>query len=269
MTLQMQKNNQSLNCEEIAALQGGQVYNMSQVHEYHNGSWRLVWEKLKRITINGGTDVNLATFLANNGITSGKVEITNIGTIKASSTGTPACVTGELSGYKDVMFINQGTVVGKGGSGGYGGTAAGQGGNGGAGGTAFYASSLVHVQNDGAIYAGGGGGGGGGAFSHRYCSESDSGKCRRYVTVRRDGGIGGRGYGTDGNATGGSGGSSCVWGSSGGGGKGGNSGASGSNGARGAKSKINGGYGGAGGKSISGNDKIVWQKTGTRTGAVT
>lgn len=84
-------------------------------------------------------------------------------TVYASSTGVYAFQTGtSFPAGSTISIINNGTILGKGGSGGAGGWPTVATGNAGAaGGPAFYAGTACTVTNNGRIAGGGGGGGGG------------------------------------------------------------------------------------------------------------
>jgi hypothetical protein len=226
------------------------------------------------------------TYVAGNS----KVTLTiNSGVVVFStSTGSPALTTGSSWTTGDeITIVNNGTILGRGGTGGNGALT---GGTGGGGGGALQAQFAVSVDNQNRI-AGGGGGGGGGASSS---VAEESG------TYSAGGGGGGGGIG---NGTGGSGGSTTgpfVPGQSNGsagqsgtltaagnggnggaypfgpaqpfpggvGGAGGTYGSSGSTGAN-AYAGQNGGPGGGGGFAISGNSNITWINFGTRNGSIT
>jgi hypothetical protein len=178
--------------------------------------------------------------------------------IYSTSISNPAFTTGSLTGG-DIYLINNGHIVGKGGTGGLG--------NNGSpnpltsGGLALQILAATKITNNGTI--GGGGGGGGGAGFDRGPS----------------GGGGGAGFGcgSQGGANGSltAGGAGAPGGGSGGvGGAGGSLGGTGGNGpsytyrllslvATGA-----GQSGAAGGAAVSGNSLITWLVTGTRLGTI-
>ncbi len=189
------------------------------------------------------------------------VELTiNAGTIiLSSSSGTPAfTINGPFP--NGAKLINNGIIMGKGGTGGYGG------GNwGAAGGTGIRVTAPITIVNNGTIGGGGGGGGGGG----------------NGLGPTGGGGGGGGGYGTGGGGTshggagslyaGGGGGSahggSGKFSSSGPGGSGGASGAVGHGGGGGQRGQGAGG-GGAAGAAVSGNGFVTWSGAlGTTYGA--
>lgn len=208
--------------------------------------------------------------------------------ISSNSTGTPALtINGSFPG--GVGLVNNGTIVGMGGSGGYGGnhpySGGGGGGPGGAGGTAVSVSVATTITNNGTFAGGGGGGGGGITFEYSYSDPKGS-----YTTrVAGSGGGGGRSSyvanssggppgacppgqnaGNPGNAgtysaagTGGAGyysagGNGATWGAAGSAGYNPGYGVAGPPGA-----------GGAGGAAVSGNSNVTWNATGTRYGALT
>ena len=178
--------------------------------------------------------------------------------ILSTSSGIPAfTINGPFP--HGAKLINNG-IMGKGGTGGYGG------GNwGAAGGTGIAVSAAITIVNNGKIGGGGGGGGGGG----------------NGLGPTGGGGGGGGGYGAGGGGTshggagslyaaggGGSGhGGSGKYSSSGPGGSGGGSGAVGHGGGVGQRGQGAGG-GGAGGKAVSGNAFVTWSGAlGTTYGA--
>lgn len=178
-----------------------------------------------------------------------------------------------------IFIINNGVIIGAGGSGGPGAGPSGAGGSngaaGGPGGVAILASRAVTITNNGTVAGGGGGGGG---ASKRYVSGYFS------YWVNGNGGGGGAGYGAGGGgagggssyygpATAGSAGSKTGGGAGGtafsyspAGGNGGGPGAGGSSG--GGASGNSGGGGGAAGNYANGNSNITWAATGTRLGGV-
>lgn len=195
----------------------------------------------------GNTTINVTI---NSGVTVGSV--TTFGYAFTTGTG---WATGDV-----INIINNGTIKGKGGSGGAGAdiTFGGannntQGGNGATGGPAFRGQFACTVTNNGSVYGGGGGGGGGGGFWL-----SGDGKITFNSANAGSGGGGGAGVnggsgGTGGTASGagavqgtnGSAGSSTAGGSGGTGGyNGGNGGGLGANGAIGQSASNAGGTGG-------------------------
>jgi hypothetical protein len=197
--------------------------------------------------------------------------------VYSTSTGTPGLtVNGSFPG--GVSLINNGTILGMGGAGGYG-----QAGNGSGGGTALLVSTALNVTNNN-IIGGGGGGGGGSSYQHQNFG------CCSYNDLKGGGGGGGRtgltnssgGSGFAGGSAGGAGTSSSA--GSGGyagfsrvyGGAGGTWGAVGTAGVvlccccRGYwQSTGYSGSGGSGGKATCGaGTYITWTATGTRYGSV-
>lgn len=172
-----------------------------------------------------------------------------------------------------VKIINNGTIVGCGGTGG-----AGNGGNGGTGGTGLYLTYPTTVTNNGTLAGGGGGGGGGaqGGFSTK----------TGYRTYGAGGGGGGAGVNGGAGGAGGAGSySSGAAGASGtataGGAGGGTSGLGGAGGTGGARGTVGSsglgadpsvdqttgiGAGGAAGKYLNGNAYVSYLATGTRLG---
>ena len=101
----------------------------------------------------------LATAAGWDGVTK-LVATANAGTISATSTGSYAfSIIGTYPG--GVNFINNATIIGRGGNGGAGGPNGNVGGAGLSAGPALLVSSAVTIQNNGSIRGGGGGGGGG------------------------------------------------------------------------------------------------------------
>ena len=226
--------------------------------------------------------------------------------VYSTSTGTPA-LTVSGSYPAGVSLINNGYIVGMGGTGGYGysGTNYPNYGHAGySGGGALSVSSAISITNNGTI-AGGGGGGGGGGTKWRSAKPDGYGS----------GGGGGGGRSGKSNSSGGprgyqkttgivvswgSAGSSGTVSSAGGGGSGtharysvfqpsseeyayydsyggaggagGGWGSNGSSGSAGSGTSANyssgPGGGGAGGYAVSGNSNVTWNVTGTRLGAV-
>lgn len=239
------------------------------------------------------TNANLATLATAAGWngTSKVVATINSGIYCSSnSTGTPGLtVSGSFPG--GVELINNGYIIGRGGSGGAGGgltDGAGpiDGSAGAVGGLALSVSTAISITNNGTVAGGGGGGGGGansiyaGGKSQQYFGGGGGGGGRSSLT-NSAGGSGGYGFAGTGG-TGGSGTSSAAGGggnrggSYGGlGGNGGGWGASGSTGGNRApgSSTPNGSRGpysgGGAGAAVSGNSNITWLATGTRLGAIT
>lgn len=158
---------------EIKQWDGTQWIPIGEVKQWDGTQWVSAYTSMKYLTVHGGTNVNLQSVLTANGIAKGSVTITNTGTMSASSTGHYACQTGDLSAYKEVIFVNQGVIQGYGGGGGRGGYYGGylyKASNGDTGGAGLLASSPIKLNNLGVI-RGGGGGGGGGRYSSGSCNE--------------------------------------------------------------------------------------------------
>ena len=199
--------------------------------------------------------------------------------ISSNSTGTPA-LTVSGSFPAGVTLVNNGYIVGMGGSGGVGRNGNNTGGSGGyAGGTALSVSSAITINNAGTV-AGGGGGGSGGQRGG-YGAGGGGGGGRSSAAANSSGGAGGISrYHCSGSYHGSAGGSGTVSSAGGGGARGlgrylynercyasyGYNGASGGNwGSAGGS-----GYssGGAAGAAVSGNSNITWTATGTRLGGI-
>lgn len=199
--------------------------------------------------------------------------------ISSNSTGTPA-LTVSGSFPAGVTLVNNGYIVGMGGSGGVGRNGNNTGGSGGyAGGTALSVSSAITINNAGTV-AGGGGGGSGGQKGG-YGAGGGGGGGRSSAAANSSGGAGGISrYHCSGSYHGSAGGSGTVSSAGGGGARGlgrylynercydsyGYNGASGGNwGSAGGS-----GYssGGAAGAAVSGNSNITWTATGTRLGGI-
>jgi len=191
-------------------------------------------------------------------------------------------ITGCFPAGSTISVINNGYILGHGGTGGTG--VAGTGGTGGAGGPALYASYPVSLTNNNVIGGGGGGGGAGaggiftGKGGPRYISGSGGGGG---IVLGSGGSSSSSTYtGTPGGAgsltAAGSGGPKnpgyCVtYGYGGAGGPGGGYGSAGSNGS--CTSHVNTGFGylgpgGAGGAGIVGNSYITYVATGTIYGSI-
>ena len=176
--------------------------------------------------------------------------------VYASTTGTYGMQTGVTfpAGSK-LAIINNGFIVGHGGSGGSGATT----GAGTGGGPAFLASNAVSITNNGTI---GGGGGGGGGCSSGFAGATGGGGGGGIV-LGPGGGAGGGGAGGAGTL------SAPGAGGTGGAGPGGAGGGYGAAGGAGGTNYTNiGGAGGGGGACTSGNANITWVATGTRSGAL-
>ena len=200
-----------------------------------------------------------------------------------------------------ITIVNNGSILGTGGSGGAGGLQtfppsdgqANPGSPGNAGGNALYVNRATTVTNNGTIASGGGGGGGGASVRVFYTVSKQP-----PVFQGQNGGGGGGGAGNNGGAGGsgvnsGSAGTSSAGGAGGSGatsttpltsstsGTGGNGGGLGSSGSSGGASTISpgpgtnvpnsplpGGSGGAAGNYITGNSFVTWPANGTRLGGV-
>lgn len=251
------------------------------------------------------TNANLRTLAVNAGWDQTTKVIATIASniyINSNNTGTPALtVNGSFPG--GVELINNGFIVGRGGSGGNGGstTSLSPGGQisgtaGTAGGLALSVSSAITITNNNTVAGGGGGGGGGG---WRMNVERDS--YGNIVGGNLSGGGGGGGGRTNtfNNTAGGAGGTTDAGGGANGsvgssgtsasagsggaggytsgantyggaGGAGGGWGAAGSSGGSGSGGNSAGGAasGGAAGGAVSGNSNITWAVTGTRLGTI-
>jgi len=200
------------------------------------------------------------------------VGTSSAGNITSASTGSYA-FTIDGAYPAGATFINQATIVGRGGGGGAGhpGNSPGAGQPGGSSGNALLVSSPVTIQNLGVIRAPGGGGGGGGGSGGNIKGQ--------IVVARGGGGGGGLGNGTGGATNGqagtliaggaGGGGASSAGRSLGGtGGAGGGIGSSGATGGGGSRyfGGGGGGAGGVGGKSIQGYSLISFTTVGTIEG---
>lgn len=201
--------------------------------------------------------------------------------ISSNSTGTPALtVTGSFP--NGVELINNGLIIGMGGSGG-GQTIVGfgPGVDGNAGGAALSTSVALSVNNAGTIGGGGGGGGASGA-TYNFDVENQQGWLqggggggRSSAAANSAGGASpyGTGNGSQGTVSAaGAGGLAPAYvygsyGTRGVGGTGGNWGSTGSSGTM--TGPWPGGVGGASGASVSGNSNITWIATGTRLGPIT
>ncbi len=170
-------------------------------------------------------------------------------TVGSTSTGTYALlVPSSFNPGDTVTIVNNGVILGMGGSGGAGGYSNAQGAPGTPGGNAIYVNRPTIITNN-SVIAGGGGGGGGG----------------RSTTAKVSGGVGGGGAGFNGGAPNGT----STAGGAGGGGSapgapGGGRGEAG--GTSGATPGGPGSPGGAAGRYITGNSFVTWAATGTRLG---
>jgi hypothetical protein len=247
----------------------------------------------------GQTNANLRTLAVNAGWPGTSKVIATIGSgiyISSNSTGTPALtVDGSFPG--GVELINNGLIVGMGGSGGAGRSVSGIGGTGSggaagsAGGLALSVSVALTLNNAGTVAGGGGGGGGGAAayytpppyYEANNFAGGGGGGGRSSNAANSAGGAGGSASGGGNNVSGGSGGSGTVSSAGSGGtrgapnggvgGAGGNWGAAGSTGGNNvaAAGGVNRGgpfSGGGAGGCITGNSNITYIATGTRLGSI-
>ena len=198
--------------------------------------------------------------------------------VGSTSTGTYAMsVPSGFSAGDTVTIVNNGTVIGRGGSGGagapylYNATAGGGGGN------ALYVNRALILTNNGTLSGGGGGGGGGGSGLYSASPKT---------TATAGGGGGGGGAGNSGGSGGAGGATPTASGSTGGagstasggggggggpptGGAGGAGGGQGGNGGAGVPAPYRGrGLGGTRGFYAVGNSNITYSATGTRLGQV-
>ena len=205
-----------------------------------------------------------------------KIVVTiNSGVVVSSNTTASPALTIDGSYPGGLEVINNGTIVGMGGTGGIGRWESAGGASGFAGGTALSVSSAVTFTNNGTIAGGGGGGGGGGG--HGSGATGGNGGGGRTGLTNAPGGYGANtspgNPGTYSSAGAGQGSLGCysfkgeaICG--GAGGAGGNWGAGGSNGSATSNGGFGGGGGGGGGTAVSGNGNITWVATGTRFGAI-
>jgi len=204
--------------------------------------------------------------------------------VGSSSTSAYALTIANFPVGSDILLINDGYIVGKGGDGGQGGTyptaepdTAGH-----AGGPELHVQMQTTIQNNGIIGGGGGGGGGGGSTSYSNGTYEGGGGGGGGAGFAPGGG-GVPGQNTDNSAqpgvagglsTGGSGGrgSRYSWAASGAtsadGGRGGNLGQAGAVGIRG-YSTTSGGTGGTPGVAITGQQNITWTTAGSIYGDIT
>lgn len=277
MSISQFKNGQFISGTDFHYYQNGAFHPLNSISIYRNGKWETLWKALQIVTIQGGLHIVLQEVLEMQGIVNGAAAIINEGTISSSPIGEYAVITGDLSAYSAVTFINKGIVEGYGGLGGAGASWGGSpskcsvssptipsptsvGGNGQPGGSAIHVTSPLFIDNQNTIRGGGGGGGGGDGNLYSKLSRA----------AAAGGGNGGNGAGNQGGASAGSSGKyvDCGGGittSGGRGGNGGDYGAPGSDGER--KSYGVFGYGGAAGKAVVGDSLVTWVNQGTIQGA--
>lgn len=205
-----------------------------------------------------------------------KIVVTiNSGVVLSSNTTGSAALTISGSYPGGLEVINNGTIVGMGGTGGIGRWETAGGYSGFSGGTALSVSSAVTFTNNGTIAGGGGGGGGGGGHgSGATGGNGGGGRSGLTNTPAAHGANTSPGnVGTYSAAGAGQGSLGCysfkgeaICG--GAGGSGGNWGANGSNGSSSSNGGTGGGGGGGAGAAVSGNGNITWVSTGTRYGAI-
>lgn len=191
-------------------------------------------------------------------------------TVYSTSTGAYALtINGSFPG--GVELVNNGTILGKGGSGaGYGSA-----GNGTSGGPGLLVQSAVTINNGSGRIAGGGGGGGAGA-NYAYCYNYNYKQQVCYGWINAYGGAGGGGIGNGAGGSGGGGGGTLTAAGAGGAGtwgyycvgSGGSGGSYGSSGGAGGGPCGGAGGGGYGGGAVVGNSFITWTATGTRNGSI-
>lgn len=235
------------------------------------------------------TNANLRTLAINAGWNQSAKLIATINSgvyISSNATNTPA-LTVNGSFPNGVELVNNGFIVGMGGSGGTGRSSDGAGNpfggsSGASGGGALSVSSGITVQNNGTIGGGGGGGGGGGTgyyvFYSVYSGAGGGGGGGKTGATNSSGGAGGvSSTGAGNGSSGGAGTSSTAGGGGSGGGtssyRGGNGGSGGGWGAIGSTGNSgtggSSGLGGGGaGYAVSGNTNVTWISTGTRLGSI-
>jgi hypothetical protein len=213
------------------------------------------------------TNANLRSLAVSSGWDQGVKVIATINAgiyVSSNSTGTPGLtINGSFPG--GVELVNNGFIIGMGGTGGAPGNNQGTfGGPGGTGGLALSVSSAVTINNGSGTIGGGGGGGGAGGSAFDPCNGwggGGSGGGGRSGAAANAPGGGNGGAGTvSGAGAGGPGG--------GGGGNGGPGGNWGSGGSPGNNAQNSAGPGGGGGGAVSGNSNITWIAFGTRLGGI-
>jgi hypothetical protein len=193
--------------------------------------------------------------------------------IGSASTSQPAFDTGVFPSGSSLSLINNGMIVGAGGSGGKGavcGWSPAPATVGGAGGTALRAQTALSVTNNASVWGGGGGGGGGcgGSTSNKAGNGGGGGAGQ----IEGPGGLPGDATGSPGGAgtlaAGGSGGTSASGGAGGAGGGPGLAGTAGGSPISGCyqAAAATGAAGGPAGAAASGNSLITWVTVGDRRG---
>jgi hypothetical protein len=252
-------------CQSVTA--GSIRYNSSSAKmEYCNGT---VWGPFTQaasnnLTISGDTtNYNIFTQAGSpSSATTLTVTINSGVKVGSVNTNTPALVTGNFPTGSNITIVNNGTIVGAGGAGGYGSSQASgiySGGPGSSGGSALSLSMPVTITNNGYIEGGGGGGGGGTAIGSHIVAGGGGGGGGGCGYISGTGGTGGAvggGAGSPGTfSSGGSGGGGTA-----GGGTGGGCGAAGATGT--VSNPVQAYYGGAGGAAgaaiITNGNTITW-----------
>ena len=223
------------------------------------------------ITISANTSNYVLNTSKVTGYVAGKTDVTltiNSGVVVYSgSTGSSAFqVDTSWTSGDTITIVNNGTILGKGGSGGFGAIYGYQAGSGGSGGTALNVLRATTINNANGRIAGGGGGGGGGN-GRAFTPDNEI-----FYYYGGGGGGGGIGNGAGGSAMGdgGEAGTSGTLTSAGtGGGSGGGSATSGANGGSyGSSGGSSSSGGGSGGAAVVGNTNITWTAFGTRNGGI-
>ena len=198
--------------------------------------------------------------------------------VGSASVSEPALTTGNLSNGSNIIIVNNGYIVGKGGGGGNypGGKTSGL--PGGNGGNALEILTETSIKNTGIIGGGGGGGGAGGGSSCGECYDDPGAGGGGGAGL--DAGEGGTSPGAGGTYTGSSGtllsggaggtvgphGGSSEWSQSGDGGNGGSLGSDGQNGETG--NGYPGGVGENAGNAVTGNSLVTWTAQGDVRGSL-
>ncbi len=236
------------------------------------------------------TNADLRTLAVNAGWNQSTKVVATIGSgvyVSSNSTGTAGLtVTGSFPG--GVELVNNGFIIGMGGSGGNGQPTSGGGTSGSSGGIALAVSVAVSITNSGTI-GGGGGGGGGGGSGYSYAGKDATngrgggggGGGRSSSAANSAAGAGGASSGSTWNYPGsagtagtvsaaGSGGAGALGTATNNGGAGGGWGIAGTGGSAGSMSVYlwSPTSGGAAGGAVTGNTNITWVATGTRLGAI-